>query len=75
MMVKVTCLISELQDLQSDVVLPVHALLQQLSGGVNQVQHLRGGDILLELNHKFTLLTTRAGHRSSGVTVPILMKL
>ena len=74
MMVKITCFISELQDLQSDVVLPVHALLQQLSGGVNQVQHLRVGDILLELNHK-TLLTTRAGHRSSGVTDPILMKL
>ena len=62
MMVKITFFISELQDLQGDVVLPVHALLQQLPGGVNQVQNLRGGNISLELN--FSLLTTRAGQRS-----------
>ena len=42
------CLIeTEFLDLQGDVVLPSYALLQQLPGGVNHVQHLGHRKLLL----------------------------
>ena len=42
------CLIeAEFLDLQGDVVLPSYALLQQLPGGVNHVQHLGHRKLLL----------------------------
>ena len=46
------CLIeAEFLDLQGDVVLPSYALLQQLPGGVNHVQHLGHRQLLLRTKY------------------------